>query len=321
MLPFVARRLLEAVFVLLAVTVIGFGVTRLMGDPLAAYYASPYVSPKDLEAMRAHYGLDRPVPVQYLYWLRSIATGDWGTSILGQQKVAELFLQRLPNTLILGGAAYVFILLAGVGLGIFTALRRGTWLDTAITSVAVVGYSVPVFWLGLMLITLFGVKFKEWGWPYLPVGGMYRIEEGRTISQVLWHLILPAATLTVVVCARYVRFVRASMLEVLQRDYVRTAYAKGLSSRRVHGRHALRNAMLPLVTLAALDLPVLLAGSVITETVYSWPGLGRLFWDAAQQVDYPIMMAILVFSAAVVVASNLLADVAYAYLDPRIRYA
>ncbi len=320
MLSYIARRLAQSIPMLVAVTVIGFAITRMMGDPLAAFYASPYVSPKEIEELRAHYGLDRPPIVQYLVWVKSMVTGDWGKSMLTRQPVAVMFRERLPNTLILAGTAYTLILVSGVGLGLVAALRRRTWFDAAITGLAVVGYSVPVFWLGLMLMGVFAVSFKEWGLPYLPVGGMYDLTVGRTLTQIAWHLILPAATLTIVVAARYVRFVRASVVEVLEQDYIRTARAKGLSARRINWWHALRNAALPLVTLVGLDLPVFLSGSVITETIFSWPGLGRLFWDAAQQVDYPIMMAMLVFGSAVVVVCNLIADVAYAYLDPRIRY-
>lgn len=321
MLNFTLRRAFESLLVLVLATVVGYGVIRMMGDPLAAYYASPYVSPKAIEQMRVHYGLDRPLPVQYLYWVKSLLTGDWGMSILTHQPVSTMFWERFPNSLILGMLSYLLTLMTGISMGLYAALHKDSWLDTAVTSLAVLGYSLPVFWLGLMLIGVFAVQFKQWGLPYLPVGGMYQLTAGPTLPQIMWHLILPAVTITIVISARYMRFVRASMVEVLQREYIRTAQAKGLSSSYIQRRHALRNAMLPLLTLAALDLPIILTGSVITETIFSWPGLGRLFWDAAQQVDYPIMMAILVFSAVAVILSNFVADFGYAYLDPRIRYA
>ena len=232
----------------------------------------------------------------------------------------DLILQRLPNTLMLVAAAYTLILTVSIVLGIYTAIRQYSWVDHLVTGLAFVGISIPSFWLGLILLVVFAVGTRNLGLPYFPAGGMYDLSVGPTVPQVLWHLVLPAVTLATVVTANYIRYIRASMLEVLHNDYVRTARAKGLHNGVILRRHAFRNAAIPLVTLIGLDLPRFLSGSLVVEAIFAWPGLGRLFWEHAERTDIPVLMAIMMLTAAMVVFFNLLADVAYAFLDPRIRY-
>jgi peptide/nickel transport system permease protein len=278
------------------------------------------LSREDIARLRAYYGLDQPVYVQYLNWLGNLARGDWGTSYVAHRPVLDLILQRLPNTLMLVAAAYTLILTVSIVLGIYTAIRQYSWVDHLVTGLAFVGISIPSFWLGLVLLVVFAVSTRNLGLPYFPAGGMYDLRVGPTVPQVLWHLVLPAVTLATVVTANYIRYIRASMLEVLHNDYVRTARAKGLHNGVILRRHAFRNAAIPLVTLIGLDLPRFLSGSLVVEAIFAWPGLGRLFWEHAERTDIPVLMAIMMLTAAMVVFFNLLADVAYAFLDPRIRY-
>jgi peptide/nickel transport system permease protein len=320
MARYLARRLVQTVPLLLLISIIGFGIIQLTGDPLAAYTMETALSGEDIARLRAYYGLDQPVYVQYLNWLGNLARGDWGTSYVAHKPVLDLILQRLPNTLMLVAASYMLILSVSIVLGIYTAIRQYSWVDHLVTGLAFVGISIPSFWLGLILLVVFAVGTRNLGLPYFPAGGMYDLSVGPTVPQVLWHLVLPAVTLATVVTANYIRYIRASMLEVLHNDYVRTARAKGLHNGVILRRHAFRNAAIPLVTLIGLDLPRFLSGSLVVEAIFAWPGLGRLFWEHAERTDIPVLMAIMMLTAAMVVFFNLLADVAYAFLDPRIRY-
>jgi peptide/nickel transport system permease protein len=317
---YVARRALEAVPLLLLISVILFGIIQITGDPLAAYTVDSTLTSEDILRLRHYYGLDQPVPIQYLHWLGNVLTGDWGTSFISNVPVTQLIAQRLPNTVLLVVCAYSIVLIAAVVLGTYTAVHQYSAFDHFITTIAFIGISIPSFWLGLLLLIFFAVGTRNLGLPYFPAGGMYDLAVGPTVPQILWHLVLPAVTLATVVAAGYIRYVRASMLEVIRQDYVRTARAKGLAETAVLRRHAFKNAAIPLVTLVGLDLPRFLSGSVVVESIFAWPGMGRLFWEEAQRTDIPVVMAVLMFSSVLVVIFNLLADVGYAYLDPRIRY-
>jgi peptide/nickel transport system permease protein len=320
MARYAARRLIEAAPLLLLVSIILFAIIQLTGDPLAAYTVDATLTGEDIARLRQHYGLDQPVPVQYLRWLGNMLTGNWGTSFVSNLPVADLIGQRLPNTLLLVGSSYSIILIVAIVLGVYTAVHQYSVADNVVTTIAFIGISIPSFWLGLLLLIFFAVQTRSMGLPYFPAGGMYDLAVGPTVPQVLWHLVLPSITLATVVTAGYIRYIRASMLEVLGNDYVRTARAKGLAEQVVLRRHAFKNAAIPLVTLMGLDLPRFLSGAVVVESIFAWPGMGRLFWEEAQRTDIPVLMAVLVFSSAMVVIGNLLADVGYAYLDPRIRY-
>ena len=318
---YIARRAIEAIPLIIIVSIILFGIIQLTGDPLAAYTVDSTLTGDDIARLRHYYGLDQPLPIQYLHWLGNVLTGNWGTSFVSNMPVADLIAQRLPNTILLVAAAYSLILTAAVVLGTYTAVHQYSIFDHVVTTLAFIGISVPSFWLGLLLLIFFAVQTRNLGLPYFPAGGMYDLAIGPSVPQVLWHLVLPAVTLATVVAASYIRYVRASMLEVIRQDYVRTARAKGLGESLLLRRHAFKNAAIPLVTLIGLDLPRFLSGSVVVESIFAWPGMGRLFWEEAQRTDIPVLMAVLMFTSVLVVVFNLVADVVYAYLDPRIRYS
>jgi peptide/nickel transport system permease protein len=317
---YIARRAIEAVPLLLLISMILFSIIQITGDPLAAYTMDSTLTTEDILRLRHYYGLDQPVPIQYLRWLGSVLTGDWGTSFISNVPVTQLIAQRLPNTVLLVVSAYSIVLIAAIVLGTYTAVHQYSMFDHLVTTVAFVGISIPSFWLGLLLLIFFAVGTRNLGLPFFPAGGMYDLAIGPTLPQVLWHLVLPSLTLATVVAAGYIRYVRASMLEVIRQDYVRTARAKGLSEGVLLRRHAFKNAAIPLLTLMGLDLPRFLSGSVVVESIFAWPGMGRLFWEEAQRTDIPVVMAVLMFTSVLVVVFNLLADIGYAYLDPRIRY-
>lgn len=320
MTAYILRRLLQAVPLLLIVSAIGFTIIQSSGDPLAAYTQNAGLTSADLGRLRHQYGLDRSLPVQYLSWLRNIVAGDWGTSYYTRQSALSTVFDTLPKTLLLAGVAYTLILSASIVLGIATAVRKYSFFDHIVTTLSFAGIAMPSFWLGLMLIIVFAVEFRVAGLPYFPVGGMYDARVAPSVLQVLWHVVLPAVTLAFVVTARYIRYIRASVLEQVQLDYVRTARAKGVSGFRVLWRHVFKNALLPLITLIGLDIPNLLSGTIVIETIFAWPGMGRLFWSSAERSDIPVLMMIMMMVGALTVLSNLAADVCYALVDPRIRY-
>lgn len=312
--------MIQAVPLLLIISFIAFAIVQATGDPLAAYTVDASLTSDDIARLRERYGLDRPMPLQYLAWLGNMLTGDWGTSYYTRENVVDMVLDRLPNTLLLVGISYTVILVAAVVLGIVSAVRQYSWLDHLITGASFIGIAIPSFWLGLMLIVVFAVQFKAAGLPYFPVGGMYDQRVGETLPQVLWHAVLPALTLAVVITARYVRYIRSAILEQIQVDYVRTARSKGLPEHVVLLRHIFKNALLPLITLIALDVPSLLSGAIVIESIFAWPGMGRLFWSAAERTDIPVLMATMLLVAVLTVIANLIADALYAVADPRIRY-
>jgi peptide/nickel transport system permease protein len=228
--------------------------------------------------------------------------------------------ERIPNTLILMIAAEIVIILGSLLVGVYSALRQYSAADNVITTVLFIGYSMPIFFIALMSMYLFAVLFKRWGLPYLPSVGMFDPEAGKTTSQVLWHMVLPVLSIAIISFAAYSRYVRSTMLDVTGQDYIRTAKAKGLQRREVVFVHALKNAALPIVTVIGLDLPLLLGGAVVTERIFAWPGMGRLFLDHVDRVDVPVIMGILMLITVAVVVFQILTDIVYAWLDPRIRY-
>jgi peptide/nickel transport system permease protein len=318
--PYILRRVLQSIPLLLGITLIAFLLIQASGDPMAVYNNNPMISEEAKAAIERRYGFDRPVYIQYFIWLGRIARGDFGYSFSTAEPVSTLIMQRMPNSLLLMAAAFTVTIMVATPLAIISALRQYSVFDHLATGFTFVAFALPTFWLGLLAIMLFSVYFRQWGLPSLPAGGMYNVAEGKTFLGVLRHLILPASILGLVLTASYLRYLRASLLEVLQQDYVRTARAKGLRERIVIGRHAVRNALIPVVTLAMMDIPFLFAGALVTEQVFAWPGMGRLFWEHAVKVDYPVLMAILVVVSMMVIFCNLLADILYAYLDPRIRF-
>ena len=314
---FFLRRLLSAIPVMFIITFATFVLMQMLpGGPLAAYENNPEISQDDIQRLRHEMGLDRPIPVQYWAWLKNFVRGDWGYSFVTKRPVLQEIWDRLPNTLYLTGFSLIVALIIAIPAGIISATRQYSIFDHITTTLTYVGRSMPVYYSGLLLIIIFSIWLR-----WFPSGGMYTLGKGFSIIDSLRHLFLPVLSLSTLIAAKYVRFLRTSMLEVIHQDYIRTAAAKGLHNRIIIFKHAFRNAAIPLVTVVAIDLPVLFAGALFTETVYSWPGMGRLFVDSATRFDYSIVMGIVAAIAFLVVLSNLIADVIYGILDPRITYS
>jgi peptide/nickel transport system permease protein len=317
MWAYIVRRLAQSVFILLLITGAIFALTRLSADPMAQYSTVQRMTEADRQRIREKLGLDAPLPVQYLRWLGLALQGELGQSLFSKAAVSTLIMQRLPMTLVLMFTAEVVIITLSVTLAVVSAVKQYSWVDNVITSFSFVGFSMPVFFIGLSLMFIFAVHFKKWGLPYLPTGA--DIWDFWDLRELAWHLVLPVATLTIIQVAGYSRYLRSSLLEVLGQDYVRTGRAKGLAERQVLFKHALRNAALPFVTIVGLDIPFLLGGAIVTESVYSWPGMGRLFWEYAQRGDFPVVMGVLLLVSTAVVFFTILTDVIYTVVDPRIR--
>jgi peptide/nickel transport system permease protein len=315
MTRYLVGRALGAVPLIFGISLVLFGVIHLApGGPLDVYGDNPSVSPEALEQIRKAFGLDQPVPIQYLLWLKAMLTGDWGFSFrTGRPVVAEIA-GRLTPTLELGGLSLAISLLIALPLGVVSAARQHSLLDHALTFLSFAGISVPVFWLALLLQLLFSISL---GW--LPSAGYETIGNGG-LEDRLAHIAMPTAVLSLATVASWSRYIRSGMLDTLGQDYIRTARAKGLSRVSVLMHHALRNAMIPAVTIIALDLASVISGAVITETVFSWPGIGRLFIESMDGRDYPVLMGLMVMGSCALILANLVADLAYSALDPRIRY-
>ena len=313
-----------------------------MGDPLATMGGRRVTRKEDRIRLARQLGLDKPVMLQYVYWLagndwaktdmdgdgaaetpgvrKGVLRGDWGVSLVNRKPVIEVIGERLPTTLLLMVTAEVVVLVTALLIGIYSALHQYSLVDNTITAITFIFYSMPVFFFALLTMYIFAVNFKKWGLPYLPTVGMFEPEAGQTFSQVVWHMVLPTATLSFGYIAGYSRYIRSTMLEAMGQDYIRTAKAKGLPRRQIVYLHALKNAALPIVTIIALDLPFLLGGAIVTERIFGWPGTGRLFLDHVSRSDTPVVMGILMMIAVAVIVFQIIADVAYAWLDPRIRY-
>ena len=316
---FIARRLLQVLPVVLAIAAMNFLLLQLAPGDAADILAGQmgHASPELVEQMRRDFGLDRPVYQQFFIYLGKLLSLNLGTSNIQQRPVIDLIMERLPATVLLMTTATVVAVALGVLLGVAAARRSGRWLDSVISVLALVVYATPAFWLGLMLIVLFSVYFD-----LLPSGGMMTIGSGKTgltlALDIARHLVLPATTLGLFYVAIYARLMRASMLEVYNLDFITTARAKGLTEGRIAWTHAFRNALLPVVTLAGVQFGHLLGGSILVETVFAWPGLGRLVFDALLQRDLNLLLGILFVSSVVVILANLIVDLTYGFLDPRI---
>lgn len=315
MLPYLVRRLLVMVPTLLGVSVVVFLSLHLTpGDP-AQVILGPKATASSLAALRQELGLDQPVHVQYLRWLRGVVTGDWGRSIQLKASVLSLVWQRFQATLVLSAAALLIAVGAGVALGAFSASRAGTLADRAAIAVSLVGYSLPPFFLGIALQVVFGLRL---GW--FPVTGMLP-PGGGGFRDMLPHLVLPAVTLAAGIGALLARMTRATMMDVFGQDHVRTARAKGLVERAVTARHVFRNALLPIVTVVGLQIGYVLGGAVLVEQVFSWPGIGTLAVNAILARDFPLVQGVTLVVATAYVFANLVTDVAYVLVDPRVSYA
>ena len=318
---YLARRLIEAVPLLLLISMAVFFVLQILpAGPLSVYENDPSLTTEDLQRLEERFGLNDPIPVRYAKWLTTFARGDLGYSLVTHQPVSVMIGDRLPNTLYLMSVAFLVTLLIALPIGIISALKQYSAIDHLATMLSFVGYAVPPFWSGLMVIILFSVRFKEWGLPSFPASGMFTLGADGGIADRISHLVLPVSVLALFNAAHYTRYVRSSMLEVLHMDYVRTARAKGLAEQSVVWAHALKNAALPVVTVITLDLPMLFSGAVVTESIFAWPGMGRLFLESAFRFDYAVLMGVVTITAGLVIFSTLFADLLYAWLDPRIRF-
>ncbi|MFW5696570.1 MAG: ABC transporter permease [Phototrophicaceae bacterium] len=342
MTKYIIRRLLQAIPLLFIVSLVLFVLMQNAGDPLATMGGRVPPRAEDRERLREQLGLNDPILLQYVYWLvgndwRQIDTngdgepdswgqrkgairGDFGTSIVTRQPAMDVIGSRLENTLILMLTAEVLIIVGALTVGIYSAVRQYSWIDNFLTTFSYITYSVPIFLLALMLMYIFAVQFKTWGLPHLPTTGMYDPVAGKTFLEVARHLVLPALSIALISIAGYSRYIRSTMLEVINSDYIRTARAKGLSERRTLFVHAFKNASLPMITLIGLDIPLLIAGAVVTETIFAWPGMGRLFIDHLNRSDTAVIMGLLMIITVTVVLAQLLIDILYTWLDPRIRY-
>lgn len=343
MTRYIIRRILQAIPLLFIISVILFVLMQNMGDPLATMGGRTITRSSERERLTRQLGLDKPLYMQYLYWLvgndwdkfdrdgdgvaetpgarKGILRGDFGTSLVNRGvPVTEVIGQRLPNTLILMLTAELVIILFSLLVGVYSALRQYSFMDNLITGISFVGYSMPIFFIALVSMYIFSVNFKRWGLPYLPTVGMFDPQVGKTIPEVVRHMVLPVFSIAFISLAAYSRYVRGTMLEVLSQDYIRTAKSKGIPKREIIFVHALKNASLPLVTIIGLDLPLLLAGAVVTERIFAWPGMGRLFLDHLSRADTPVVMGILLLISVAVVVFQIITDITYAWLDPRITY-
>jgi peptide/nickel transport system permease protein len=312
---YIIRRILLLIPVLFGVSLIVFMVMHLSpGDP-AVVMLGPTASEEDVQQIRRQLGLDQPLYVQYGRWVGNVAQGDFGRSITMRRAVLPEILTRFKATMILTSASLVISTILGVGIGVISAVKQYSWFDRGSMIMALLGVSMPVFWLGIMLMVIFSLQL---GW--LPAGGMYSAGGDGSLVDLLRHLILPAFTLAAASVALVARITRSMMLEVIRQDYIRTARAKGLSETATITRHALKNALIPVVTVLGLQTGYLLGGAILTETVFSWPGLGLLMVQSITARDFPVVQGGVLLIALTFVLVNLFVDIMYAYLDPRIRY-
>lgn len=315
MLNYTLRRTLQALPLLILISVISFAIINMAPGDVTSMFINPESDPADIEALRQHFGLDKPLFVRYFIWFGKVLSGDLGTSMWVGRSVMEMIIEKLPNTLMLAGLSMLISFAVAIPIGIISATKRYSIFDYAATTFAFIGLSLPSFWFGLMLILFFSLQL---GW--LPSGGMRANFDQFDVVDRLRHLILPAIVLATGSMASKARYMRSSMLEVIRQDYIRTARAKGLSDRVVIYKHALKNALLPVITLFGLILPGLVSGAVITETIFSWPGMGRMAVEAIWTRDYPVIMGVNMMGALMVILGSLVADLGYALADPRIKY-
>jgi peptide/nickel transport system permease protein len=315
LLKYIGRRLLQAIPLLVGVSILAFAMMHLApGGPLSVYTLNPTITAQDIERIKAVFGLDQPIYLQYARWAWGMFTGDWGNTFFGGRPVFAVIMERVPATFLLMGSAMAVAVLLGMSIGILGAFKRYSLFDYLATTGAMVALSFPTFWFGLMAIFIFSLKL---GW--LPSGGMYTLGGEEDILDLLRHMILPTMVLSLVLVAQWSRYTRSSFLEVIHQDYIRTARSKGLSGSRILFRHAYPNALAPLIALAGVQLPWLFSGALVTETIFGWPGMGRLFVDALTMKEYPVLMGMVMVTAITVIIGNLLADTVNALLDPRIR--
>lgn len=316
MAKYIVKRILQAIPLLILISIITFLIINLApGDPATMFINPEHMGKVDVNMIRHNLGLDKPLYIRYFIWLGGLLKGDFGTSFFRNRPVWDLLMEALPNTIILSVVSIIISTLVAIPAGIISALKRGSFWDYFFSTISFIGVSIPVFWFGLMLLLVFGAKLQ-----WFPIGGMRENYEHFVFMDRLRHIILPAIVLGMGGMAQDMRYMRSAMLEVINQDYIRTARSKGLSEKIVIWKHAFRNALLPLITLFGFMIPGLISGAAITESIFAWPGIGRIVVEANFTRDYPIIMGELVFVSVLVVLGSLIADILYAVADPRIKY-
>ena len=315
MVQYIIRRILIAIPVLLGVTILNFGIINLAPGNPAEMFISPSISEADVELKKEQFGLNEPLYIQYFRWLGNVFQGDFGYSYSNYEPVTAMLVERIGPTLILMGSALIIAYLIAIPIGIISAVKQYSWIDYVTTGTSFLGISIPNFFLGLGLIYVFSVKLGMF-----PTGGMNTLGVEGNVLDTLNHLILPAIVLATAIAGNMVRYVRSSILEVLGEDYLRTARSKGLHEFVVVNKHALKNALIPIITVVGLDIPLLVSGAVITEQVFQWPGIGQLMIQSIMSRDYPTLMALTFIAAIVVLVTNLVVDILYSVVNPRIKF-
>jgi peptide/nickel transport system permease protein len=315
---YILRRFIQMIIILIIVTILVFTLVRLLpGDPIRMFLTSQEsgqaVTREQVDLLRHQYGLDRPIPVQYFSWIKGVLTGNLGKSLITQQPIMKEVKNRIPKTFEIGVIAFILSIFIGIPIGIIAAVRRGTWIDNLLTALGNLGICVPSFWLGILLIYLFGFKA---GW--LPIFGY--VSPSQNLAQNLKYIIMPVICLALAPIAIDIRLTRASMLEVLRQDYIRTAWAKGLRERFIIIKHALKNGLMPVITMKGMTLAGIVGGSIIIETVFSIPGMGKYSVTGLFDHDYTVVQSMLLIGGTITLLANLLVDLSYGWLDPRIRY-
>lgn len=314
MTEYLVRRLLQSVLVIFLITVLTFLLIHAAPGGPTQVMLSPGLSPEAMEQQKINMGLDKPLPVQYLKWVGDLLQGDLGYTFKNHIPVGDLLWPRIANTFILMGAAWIVSLIIAIPWGIYNSTKEYGFSDQTASFISYVGFAMPTFWFGILL-----QQYLSLGLDWFPLSDMHARGKEGNIGDLFMHLVLPVTVLALGSLASYMKYSRASMLEVLDQDYIRTARAKGVKERKVVFRHALRNAMIPIITILGLDLPILVSGAVLTENVFNWPGMGRLYVEMAIAREYSVLMAITIVTAVMVVIGNLLADILYAVVDPRVK--
>lgn len=313
MARYIFKRTLQAIPMLIFISILSFLLIKMApGDPVRSY-VTPNMSAEDVERVRINLGLDKPVPMQYVAWLKNVLKGDFGYSLINYRPVSHQIKERIPATLLLMGTSLITAIIFGIIFGLIAAYNKNKWIDNIISIISYIGISIPSFWFAMILIVIFSQKLR-----LLPSVGMHTIGINSTLD-VIKHTIMPATVLSFQNFAVITRYIRSKAITEMKEDYVRTAIGKGVSSRKVFGTHILKNTLLPIITIIGMSLPNLIAGAFITETIFGWPGMGRLGINAIFSFDYPLIMAITMISALMLILGNLIADILYGVVDPRIK--
>ncbi len=313
MARYILKRTLQAIPMLIFISILSFLLIKMApGDPVRSY-VTPNMSAEDVERVRVNLGLDKPVPMQYVAWLKNVLKGDFGYSLINYRPVSHQIRERIPATLLLMGTSLITAIIFGITFGLIAAYNKNKWIDNIISIISYIGISIPSFWFAMILIVIFSQKLR-----LLPSVGMHTIGINSTLD-VIKHTIMPATVLSFQNFAVITRYIRSKAITEMKEDYVRTAIGKGISSRKVFGTHILKNTLLPIITIIGMSLPNLIAGAFITETIFGWPGMGRLGINAIFSFDYPLIMAITMISALMLILGNLIADILYGVVDPRIK--